>query len=134
MPAEPVLVEPIPDSLRLMLHTVRRFVRRELEPVARQLEEQDAIPEPVVQRMRELGLFGLAIPEPYGGLGLGALGEGLVHEELSRVNAEFRPRVATHHGPGSHVLVPDGSVAQKDPDTPRPVAGPAAPRRRSCRA
>jgi len=85
----------IPENLRLMQDTIRRFVNKDLEPVSQKVEEEDHIPEEIVQKMRELGLFGLSIPEEYGGLGLGTFGECLVYEELTKTNACFRSRIGT---------------------------------------
>lgn len=113
----------IPENLRMITDTVRRLVQRELEPISRQVEEQDHIPESVVQTMRELGLFGLSIPEAYGGLGLSTLGECLVYEELAKVNACFRNRIATNNGIGSQGLVLDGTEQQKQRYLPRLASG-----------
>ncbi|GAA2095008.1 acyl-CoA dehydrogenase family protein [Actinomadura alba] len=67
-----------------MLATVREFVDREILPVATALEHADAYPSQIVEGMREMGLFGLVIPEEYGGLGESLLTYALVVEELSR--------------------------------------------------
>ncbi len=103
----------VDEQTRIIVSTVRRFVRQQLEPISQQVEETDSIPEEVVQQMRELGLFGLAIPEEYGGLGLGALAECMVYEELSKTNACFRTRIATNNGIGSQGIVMDGTEEQK---------------------
>ena len=58
----------IPENLRMMQETIRRFVNQDLEPISQMVEKDDEIPEEIVQKMRELGLFGLSIPEKYGGL------------------------------------------------------------------
>ena len=71
-------------NLRLMVDTVRRFVKQDLEPISRQVEDRDRIPEDVVEKMRELGLFGFSIPAEYGGLEVGVLGECLVYEDYPR--------------------------------------------------
>ena len=113
----------LPEGLTLILETVRRFVRRELEPIGDQVEREDQIPEQTVERMRELGLFGVCIPERYGGLGLGSFGECLVWEELSKVNAAFRTRVATNNGLGATGLVLDGTEAQRERYLPRLASG-----------
>lgn len=113
----------LPENLQLILTTVRRFVRQELEPVSRQVEQEDSIPQGVVQKMRELGLFGLSIPEEYGGLGLDTLGECLVYEELSKTNACFRTRIATNNGIGSLGLVLDGTEQQRQRYLPRLASG-----------
>lgn len=113
----------IPENIRLMLDTVRRFVRQDLEPISQKVEDEDRIPDAVVQTMRELGLFGLSIPEDYGGLGLGVLGECLVYEELSKVNACFRTRIGTNNGIGSQGIVIDGTEEQKRTYLPRLASG-----------
>ncbi|MEJ2588798.1 MAG: acyl-CoA dehydrogenase family protein, partial [Deltaproteobacteria bacterium] len=113
----------IPENIRLMLDTVRRFVKQDLDPISQKVEDEDQIPEDVVQTMRELGLFGLSIPETYGGLGLGVLGECLVYEELSKANACFRTRIGTNNGIGSQGIVIDGTEAQKERYLPRLATG-----------
>jgi acyl-CoA dehydrogenase len=113
----------IPENLRMMVDTVRRFVKQDLEPISQKVEEEDRIPEEVVQTMRELGLFGLAIPEEYGGLEVGTLGECLVYEELSKVNACFRTRVGTNNGIGSQGILIDGTDGQKQRYLPRLASG-----------
>jgi len=113
----------IDENLRLMVDTIRRFVRQDLEPISRQVEDDDHIPEEIVGKMRELGLFGLAIPEEYGGLGLSVLGECLVYEELSKVNACFRSLIGTNNGIGSMGISFDGTPEQKQTYLPRLATG-----------
>jgi len=113
----------IPENVRMMVETVRRFVKQDLEPIARQVEEEDRIPEPVVEKMRELGLFGLAIPEEYDGLEIGCLGECLVYEELGKANACFRTRIGTNNGIGSQGIVLDGTPEQKKRYLPKLASG-----------
>jgi acyl-CoA dehydrogenase len=113
----------IPENLRMMQETVRRFVERDLEAISRQVEDEDRIPEETVQKMRDLGLFGLAIPEEYGGLGLGVLGECLVYQELSKTNACFRSRIGTNNGIGSQGIVIDGTEEQKQKYLPKLAGG-----------
>ncbi|MGO9571964.1 MAG: acyl-CoA dehydrogenase family protein [Desulfomonilaceae bacterium] len=113
----------IPENLRLMVDTVRRFVKQDLEPISRQVEDEDRIPEDVVQKMRDLGLFGMAIPEEYGGLELGLLGECLVYEELSKSNACFRTRVGTNNGIGAQGIALDGTPEQKQRYLPKLASG-----------
>lgn len=113
----------IPENLQMMADTVRRFVKQDLEPISQQVEEEDRIPDDVVQTMRELGLFGLSIPEEYGGLEIGTLGECLVYEQLSAVNACFRTRIGTNNGIGSQGLVIDGTEEQKQYYLPKLASG-----------
>ncbi len=113
----------IPENLRMIQETIRRFVNQDLEPISQKVEEEDHIPEEIVQKMRELGLFGLSIPEEYGGLGLGTLGECLVYEELTKTNACFRSRIGTSNGIGSMGILFDGTEAQKQRYLPRIASG-----------
>jgi acyl-CoA dehydrogenase len=113
----------IPENLRIMQDTIRRFVNQDLEPISQKVEEEDQIPEEIVQQMRELGMFGLAIPEEYGGLGLGTAGECLVYEELSKTNAAFRSRIGTSNGIGSMGILFDGTEEQKQKYLPRIASG-----------
>ena len=66
-----------------IIETVRKFVARDVIPVASDLEHADAYPDEIVATMRELGLFGITIPEAYGGLGLDLLTYVGVIEELA---------------------------------------------------
>ena len=71
------------DVRREIIETVRRFVAREVVPVAPQLEREDRYPTEIVDQMRALGLFGVTIPEEFGGLGLDLLTYVGVIEELA---------------------------------------------------
>jgi len=57
----------LPEDERFILETVRDFVDRDVRPVARDLEHADTYPEALIERMKELGIYGLAVPEEYGG-------------------------------------------------------------------
>ncbi|RLB88329.1 MAG: acyl-CoA dehydrogenase [Deltaproteobacteria bacterium] len=100
---------------------IRRFVEQELEPIAVQVEEEEQIPEEIVEKMRRLGLFGLSIPENYGGLGLTTLEEVMVYEEITRTNACHRSRIGTSNGIGSMGILYDGTKEQKNKYLP-PIA------------
>lgn len=113
----------IHENLRMMVDTVRRFVKRDLEPISRQVEEEDRIPENVIRTMRELGLFGLGIPEEYEGLGIGCLGECLVYEEMGKVNGCFRTLIGTNNGIGSQGILLDGTPEQKQRYLPKLASG-----------
>ncbi len=113
----------LPENIQLMRDTVRRFIRNELEPISQKVEEEKKIPEYIVQQMRELGLFGLGIPEEYGGLGLSTLGECVLSEEFGRVNACFRFRFNSNNGIGSQGILIDGTPEQKERYLPRLASG-----------
>ncbi|HET8659063.1 MAG TPA: acyl-CoA dehydrogenase family protein [Micromonosporaceae bacterium] len=84
------------DIQRDILSAVRTFVDKEIIPAAQRLEHEDAYPEQIVAGMRDMGLFGLTIPEEYGGLGESLLTYALVVEELSRGWMSISGIVNTH--------------------------------------
>ncbi|HEY0013062.1 MAG TPA: acyl-CoA dehydrogenase family protein [Allosphingosinicella sp.] len=102
-----------PDSFDLLLTTLRRYVAERLRPLEARVADQDEVPEDVVAEMREMGLFGLSIPEDYGGLGLSMSEEVRVALELGRTTPAFRSVFGTNVGIGSQGLVMAGSDAQK---------------------
>ena len=80
----PIVTDPTdPDVRGQIVETVRRFVANEVIPVASDMEHADRFPAEIVDQMRDLGLFGVTIPEPYGGLGLDLLTYIGVIEELA---------------------------------------------------
>ena len=92
------------DSFEQVLDTVSRFARDRLIPAETKVEELDDIPEDIVQDMRDLGLFGLSIPESFGGLELTTLQESQVVEALCYASLSFRSRIGTNVGIGSQIL------------------------------
>jgi acyl-CoA dehydrogenase len=68
----------IPNKELVYRDRVKKFVEEELNPISLQVETSGEIPEVIVEKMRELGLFGLSIPKEFGGLRLSTLGEILV--------------------------------------------------------
>ncbi|MDX1568280.1 MAG: acyl-CoA dehydrogenase family protein [Longimicrobiales bacterium] len=103
-----------PEVLEHLLETVRRFVSERLRPLEGRVAEEDAIPEEVDQEMRELGLYGLSIPEEYGGLGLTMEEECLVAFELGHTSPAFRSAFGTNVGIGSQGVVMFGTEEQKE--------------------
>jgi acyl-CoA dehydrogenase len=96
-----------------LLDAIRRFVNERLIPLEAKVSEDDAIPADALAEMRALGLFGLSIPEEYGGLGLSMEDECRVMFEFCRCSPAFRSAFGTNVGIGSQGLVMFGSEAQK---------------------
>ena len=96
-----------------LIDTVRRFVAERLRPLEARIAEDDAIPEDILAEMRALGLYGLSIPEAYGGLDLSMEEECLVAIELGRTSPAFRSAFGTNVGIGSQGLVMFGTAEQK---------------------
>jgi acyl-CoA dehydrogenase len=111
------------DTLAQLLDTVERFVTERLRPLEHRVADEDRVPDEVVAEMRELGLFGLSIPEEYGGLGLTMAEEAQVAFRLGRTSPAFRSILGTNNGIGSQGLVIDGTAEQKARYLPRLASG-----------
>jgi acyl-CoA dehydrogenase len=109
--------------LEALLSTVRRFVRERLQPNEAQVAEADQVPDALISEMRALGLFGLSIPEAYGGLGLTMEEEVRVAFELGQTSPAFRSMIGTNNGIGAQGIVIDGTEAQKRAWLPRLASG-----------
>ena len=88
------------DALRSLLDTVSRFVRERLVQAERTVDETDEIPADIIAAMKTMGLFGLTIPEEYGGLGLTMEEEVLVMFEMGQTSPAFRSLFGTTVGIG----------------------------------
>ena len=80
----------------LIVSTVRRFVDKEVLPVAATLEHRNEYPHQLVDEMRKMGLFGLNVPEEYGGAGLDMLSYAIVVEEVSKACASCGVLISAH--------------------------------------
>ncbi|WP_293676179.1 acyl-CoA dehydrogenase family protein [uncultured Phenylobacterium sp.] len=106
-----------------LIDTVRRFVSERLRPLEARVAEDDAMPADLVDEMKALGLFGLSIPEAYGGLDLSMEDECLVVIELGRTSPAFRSTFGTNVGIGSQALVMFGTEDQKQKYLPAIASG-----------
>ena len=106
-----------------LIDTVRRFVTERLRPLEAKVAEDDAMPDEIVEEMKALGLFGLSIPEAYGGLDLTMEEECLVVIELGRTSPAVRSTFGTNVGIGSQALVMFGTEAQKQKYLPGIASG-----------
>ncbi|MGX9730470.1 acyl-CoA dehydrogenase family protein [Janthinobacterium aestuarii] len=111
------------ETLNILLDSIARFVREVLVPNEALVAETDTIPPAIVAQMRELGLFGLSIPEAYGGLELSMEEEVRVAFEIARTSPAFRSLIGTNNGIGSQGIVIDGTEAQKQHYLPKLAAG-----------
>ena len=111
------------DVFEQLLDTVKRFTRERLLPAEETVENTDDIPETLVQEMRELGLFGISIPQEYGGIGLNMRQEVRVAEELCYASLAFRSLIGTTVGIGSQGIVMHGSSKQKQTYLPKLASG-----------
>lgn len=108
------------DQLR---DTISRFVEERLVPREAEVDENDKVPDEIIEAMRELGLFGLSIPEEYGGLGLTVEEEVNIIVELGHTSPAFRSVFGTNTGIGSQGIVIDGTDEQKKKYLPKLASG-----------
>jgi acyl-CoA dehydrogenase len=111
------------DTFNQLLEGVRRFVNERLIPLEAKVAEDDAIPADALAEMRALGMFGLSIPEEYGGLGLSMEEECRTMFEFCRCSPAFRSAFGTNVGIGSQGLVMFGTEAQKEKWLPGIASG-----------
>ena len=119
--SDPGLVE-LTEEQQAIVATVREFVEQEVFPVAEELEHRDEYPEKIVEGMKELGLFGLTVPEEFGGAGLDLLTYALVGVELSRGWMSLSGILNTHFM-AVYLLKQHGSDEQKQRWLPRMATG-----------
>ena len=111
------------ESFNLLLDSIQRFVRERLVPAEDILEETNQVPDDIVSDMKEMGLFGLSIPEEYGGIGLSMEQECRVVYELGKTALAFRSTFGTNVGIGSQGILMDGTEEQKQSWLPKIATG-----------
>jgi acyl-CoA dehydrogenase len=111
------------ETINQLVDLIERFVRERLVPAEEQLAEEGSLPDNILAEMKELGLFGLTIPEEYGGLGLTMEEEILVAIALGRTSPAFRSIIGTNNGIGSAAVVFNGTEEQKNKYLPKYATG-----------
>lgn len=111
------------ETINALTQGVADFVRGRLVPAEAEVSETDEIPQAIIDEMKELGLFGISIPEEFGGLGLTMEEEVLVVFELCKTSPAFRSMIGTTVGIGSQGIVMDGTPEQKEKYLPLMAAG-----------
>ena len=107
-----------PEAQTQIVNLVREFVRRDVEPVASRYDNEDIYPVELVEKMKEMGLFGITIPEEYGGLGLDYTTFAMIYEELSKGWMSISGVIGTHHVM-SYVIAQFGTEEQRRRLLPR---------------
>ena len=110
------------DEQRAITEMVRQFVDEQVIPIAEEHDHEDKFPTAVVEQMKELGLFGVTIPEEHGGMGLDLTTYAMIVEELSRGWISISGIVNTHFI-GSYLLMKFGTDEQKEKFLPRMATG-----------
>jgi acyl-CoA dehydrogenase len=102
---------------------VRRFILNEVETRTRWIEEHDEMPAELLARARDIGLFGLTIPDQYGGIGLDLAGKCAIEEEMGRTHYGFAALIGNHTGISTTGIVALGSERLKQKYLPRMASG-----------
>src|SRR5215212_9405397 len=110
------------DEQKAITEMVHQFVDEQIIPQAEHYDHEDAFPEPIVEQMKELGLFGVTIPEEYGGMELDLTTYAMIVEELSRGWISISGIVNTHFI-GSYLLMKFGTAEQKEYFLPKMATG-----------
>jgi acyl-CoA dehydrogenase len=111
------------SDLADVLAAVRDFVRKEVVPIEEQIDAEDAIPRRVITTCKEMGLYGFAIPQEYGGLGMTLTEEAQLAFELGWTTPALRSLFGTNNGIAGQVLLVGGTEDQKEDWLPRLASG-----------
>ena len=112
-----------PETMNVFVDSVQRFVRERLVPAEELVADTDKIPDDIAQAMKDMGLFGLTVPEEFGGLGLTMEEEVLVMLEMGKTSPAFRSLFGTTVGIGSQGILMDGTDEQKATYLPKLARG-----------
>jgi len=111
------------EDIQFLKRNVRDFIQTEVEAVAMDIEKEDKIPESIIEMSKEMGLFGLSIPEAYGGLGIGMVGKCALYEEIGATHNGYTTLIGAHTGIGTVGIVELGNEAQKEKYLPSLASG-----------
>ncbi len=114
------------ENQLMMRDMVRDFARREIVPLAHEMDQTGEIPADLISKLHAAGFFGLSIPETYGGLGVDTVTYGLVIEELAKASAGVCILITVHNSVGYYPLAIFGNDVVKREFLPRMVAGEVA--------
>ncbi|MBB6452440.1 acyl-CoA dehydrogenase [Salirhabdus euzebyi] len=111
------------EDILFLKRNVKDFIQTEVEAVAMDIEKEDKIPDRIITMSKELGLFGLSIPEIYGGLGIGMVGKCALYEEIGATHNGYTTLIGAHTGIGTVGIVELGNKKQKEKYLPPMARG-----------
>ena len=117
------MITETPEEARTQIvNMVREFAHRDIEPIVREYERDDIVPLDLIEKMKEMGLFGITVPEEYGGMGLDYTTFAMIFEELSKCWMSMSGVIGTHHIM-THVVAKFGTEEQKQRFLPAMARG-----------
>lgn len=117
------MIGTFPEEYLKTKQQIRQFVQTDLEPYADDVEVNNRIPDHILEKMKNKGLFGLTIPKEFGGGGMSKLEFSLVEMELAKTHFAFLDIISLNNGLGSKGIVLDGSEAMKRKYLPKLASG-----------
>ncbi|MEK4011497.1 acyl-CoA dehydrogenase family protein [Peribacillus sp. FSL M8-0224] len=111
------------EDILLLKENIRQFIEEQIDPFSMQIEDEDHIPESIISLSKEIGLFGLSIPERYGGLGIGMVGKCALYEEIGKTHNGYTTLIGAHTGIGTVGIVEMGTEMQKEKYLPDMASG-----------
>ncbi|MFE4706473.1 acyl-CoA dehydrogenase family protein [Peribacillus simplex] len=111
------------EDILLLKENIRQFIEEQIDPFSMQIEDEDHIPESIINLSKEIGLFGLSIPERYGGLGIGMVGKCALYEEVGKTHNGYTTLIGAHTGIGTVGIVEMGNEMQKEKYLPDMASG-----------
>ncbi|PKF90411.1 acyl-CoA dehydrogenase [Bacillus sp. BA3] len=111
------------EDILLLKENIRLFIEEQIDPFSMQIEDEDHIPESIINLSKEIGLFGLSIPERYGGLGIGMVGKCALYEEIGKTHNGYTTLIGAHTGIGTVGIVEMGNEMQKEKYLPDMASG-----------
>src|SRR6476469_6132567 len=113
----------LPEEIVEMKNATRDLVRNYLIPLEPQVDKAGEVPEGALNRLKELGYYGITIPEEYGGMGLNQLAYCNILLELAQAHTAFNHELGVSNGIGSRSLIAFGNAKQKDHYLPLIASG-----------
>jgi alkylation response protein AidB-like acyl-CoA dehydrogenase len=101
------------DEQKMLRDMVRKFVNNELKPIAEKIDREKKIPRELIDKMGELGFFGISFPPEYGGAGMGEMGYCIMQEEIGRGCASTATMIGAHQSIGAYGIYQFGTEEQK---------------------
>jgi len=111
------------EEQNMLRDMVRDFVNNELKPVAAKIDEDEAIPEEIINKIKELGLLGAAFPVEYGGSGFGEVGYCIIQEEITRACQSTATFIGAHQSIGTNSIYIGGNEEQRQRFLPDLTSG-----------
>ncbi|BAC12644.1 acyl-CoA dehydrogenase [Oceanobacillus iheyensis HTE831] len=111
------------EDIQIIKDNVRNFIQTEVEQVADNIERNNKIPDRIIELSKQMGLFGLSIPEQYGGLGIGMVGKCALYEEIGVTHNGYTTLIGAHTGIGTVGIVEMGNEQQKQKYLPLMASG-----------